>query len=338
VTLPPPWVRRPVLGAAVIFASLTMFTSIPLWLIVAAFASRWVPGRWRPIRLLWFLFVWLALESVVLIALFGLWVGSGFGWRIRSEAFQSAHYALMAWFLRRVIGSARLTFGLSFDVEAEGEPQAGERPMIIMARHAGPGDSLILVHAVLNRLGRRPRVVLKDTLQWDPAIDTLLNRLPSKFVSTGGGASGATEAIAEMARSMDGDDALIIFPEGGNFTPGRRDRAITRLEEAGHHEFAARARAMEHLLPPKPGGIVAAVTAAPDSLVVLVGHSGMEDMDTPAEVWRGLEMDRVIHTRIWIYPAEDLPAAVPDLGVWLYDQWHQMNTWIGGRRASGAND
>jgi 1-acyl-sn-glycerol-3-phosphate acyltransferase len=337
VNLPPPWLRRPVLGVAVILATLAMFTSIPLWLVVAAFASRWVPGRWRPIRLLWFLFVWLALESVMLIALFGLWVGSGFGWSIRSEAFQRAHYALMAWFLRRVIGSGRVTFGLSLDVETEGEMRAEGRPMIVMARHAGPGDSLILVNAVINRLGRRPRVVLKDTLQWDPAIDTLLNRVPSKFVSARGGAKGTTEAIAELARTMEADDALIIFPEGGNFTPARRDRAIARLEEAGFDEFAARARAMEHLLPPKPGGIVAAVTAAPASLVVLVGHSGLEDMNTLGEIWKGLEMDRVIHTRIWIYPAEDLPAPVPDLGVWLYDQWHQMNTWIGGRRASGAD-
>jgi len=335
VNLPPAWIRRPVLGVAVILAALAMFTSIPLWLIIAAFASRWVPGRWRPIRLLWFLFVWLALESVMLFALLALWVGSGFGWKIDSDSFQSAHYALMAWFLRRVIGSGRVTFGLSLDVETEGELRADGRPMIVMARHAGPGDSLILVNAVINRLGRRPRVVLKDTLQWDPAIDTLLNRVPSRFVSTRGGTAGTTDAIADLARTMDGDDALIIFPEGGNFTPGRRQRAIQRLEEAGHEEFAARARAMEHLLPPKPGGIVAAVTAAPASLVVLVGHSGLEDMNTLSEVWRGLEMDRVIHTRIWIYPAEELPAEVPDLGAWLYDQWHEMNIWIGGRRASG---
>ena len=32
---------------------------------------------------------------------------------------------------------------------------------------------------------RRPRIVLKDTLQLDPVVDVYLNRLPSSFVSAG---------------------------------------------------------------------------------------------------------------------------------------------------------
>ena len=37
----------------------------------------------------------------------------------------------------------------------------------------------------INRFNREPAIVLKDTLQWDPAIDVLLNRVPTRFVTTG---------------------------------------------------------------------------------------------------------------------------------------------------------
>ena len=51
-----------------------------------------------------------------------------------------------------------------------------------MSRHAGPGDSMLLVDALANGYLRRPRIVLKDFLQWDPAVDVILNRLPTSFV------------------------------------------------------------------------------------------------------------------------------------------------------------
>ena len=58
-------------------------------------------------------------------------------------------------------------------------------PLLVCCRHAGPGDSFTLMYALMHWYGREPRVVLKDTLAWDPAIDVILNRLPSRFVSPG---------------------------------------------------------------------------------------------------------------------------------------------------------
>ena len=51
------------------------------------------------------------------------------------------------------------------------------------ARHAGPGDSFLLVHQLLSVYGRRPRVVMKATLQLDPSLDVMANRLPNVFIS-----------------------------------------------------------------------------------------------------------------------------------------------------------
>jgi 1-acyl-sn-glycerol-3-phosphate acyltransferase len=74
----------------------------------------------------------------------------------------------------------------------------------------------------------------------------------------------------------------VIFPEGGNFTPRRRLRAIRLLEERRLAEEAAKARAMEHLLPPKPGGALAAIAAAPTADVIFVAHTGLEHVITVA--------------------------------------------------------
>ena len=39
--------------------------------------------------------------------------------------------------------------------------------------------------------------------------------------------------IADLASNLDENDAFVIFPEGGNFTPHRRARAIERLRSSG---------------------------------------------------------------------------------------------------------
>ena len=66
-----------------------------------------------------------------------------------------------------------------------GPPEAGScggRPLIVLSRHAGPGDSLLLIHYLLSVCERRPRVVMKATLQLDPSMDILANRVPNAFL------------------------------------------------------------------------------------------------------------------------------------------------------------
>lgn len=327
--LPPRWLRRLTLGPLVVVGVGLMIGALPVWVILAAFASRFVPGRWRPLRLAWFALVWLAYETVTLVALFVLWLISGFGWKLQSEWFVDVHYGLMGWFLGGIVHNAARTFGLSLEAEWIGDDDVDGQPLIVLSRHAGPGDSLVLAHAVRNLLRRRPRVVLKDLLQWDPAIDTMLYRLPSHFVGTGSRATGgATEAIGRLAATMGPTDALIIFPEGANFTPGRRARAIEALERRGMAQHADRARGMDHLLPPRPGGVIAAVTNAPHAAIALVGHVGLDQMSTIGDIWTGLDMDQVVRTQIWLTESSRLPTGRAELEDWLYDHWERMDDWI----------
>jgi len=330
--LPPYIVRRALIAPLVVVLVVLALGALPLWLLIAAFLSRYVPGRWRILRVTWFLFVYFALEALGLIVLFAIWVVSGFGWKIRSSSFQEAHYQFMSWWLRRVMGSARRTFRISTDIRLPEAPPSPDRPLLVLSRHAGPGDSFLLIDGLLNgdHVRRRPRIVLKDLLQWDPCVDVLINRIPNRFVPAhGGGGQDAIDAITHLTATMHAGDAFVIFPEGGNFTPSRRSRAIEKLDEIGRPKLAERARTMEHLLPPKPAGTLAAIEAAPDADVVFVGHVGLEELSSVRDVWRGIPMDAAVVVRYWVTPAHEVPRP-EDRERWLYERWQHLDEWIDG--------
>jgi len=328
--------RRIITVPALVLVFVWVLGLLPLWLLIAAFVSRYVPGRWRVLRLAWFAMLFLALEVVMLASLFVLWVGFGFGWRLRGERSMAVHHRLAAWYLRRLVGSARFTFGLSFVMDdPEGVAPDAARPALVFSRHAGAGDSLLLVNAVLNGdPPRRPKIVLKDLLQLDPTIDVLLNRVGAAFVpSTGRAGDLVTAAIARMAREADARDALVLFPEGGNFTEGRREKAIAKLEQIGRSDLADRAENLERLLPPKVLGVSTAIDAAPTAMVVFVGHAGLERLSSARDIWKNVPMDHTIRIRIWRVPAEDVPP-MPERETWLYEQWEAIDEWLGGVAAS----
>ncbi|WBB98122.1 MULTISPECIES: 1-acyl-sn-glycerol-3-phosphate acyltransferase [unclassified Solwaraspora] len=328
--LPPRWVRRTLLAPAVPLLAAAVLTTLPFWIFLAAAASLLVPGRLRVLRLFWVAVVYLLWDTAALIALFGLWLASGCGWKIRSPAFQRAHYVLTGWFLTFFFWHARWALRLSIDVVGTDPDTAlPGRPELVVSRHAGPGDSFILIHGLVNWFDREPRIVLKETLQWDPAIDVLLNRLPNRFIAPGDRRAEPVETqIAHLATGLDANDAFVIFPEGGNFTPGRRSRAIERLHALGLRGMAARAESMRHVLAPRPGGLLAALDAAPDAGVIFVAHTGLDRMLTGADVWRELPMDKRIVMRFWSVPPEEIPAGRDERIEWLYDWWARIDSWI----------
>ena len=336
--LPPRIVRRLLLAPALLALTVVVIVTLPPLLLLAAAVSPWLPGRWRALRLLWFALVWLVLESAALSACLGLWVTSGFGGRLRSEPYQERHYAVMRWFLDVVFQVATGVFRLRVDVQ-EPEPTPAElaarltRPVIVLSRHAGPGDSFLLVHRLLVDYHRRPRVVLKAMLQLDPGVDVIMNRLPHAFVSARhAGAGLVVREIERLAADLGPSGALVIFPEGGNFTPRRRLRAIERLEQRQLPEHAARARAMRHLLAPHTGGALAAISAAPGADVVFVAHTGLEALVTVGDIWRSLPMEQVLKARWWRVPAAEVPSGHQERVRWLYDWWARIDAWIAENR------
>jgi len=330
--LPPRWARRPVSLVVVLGLAFTA-TLLPVLVPAAVLLSLVLPGRWRVLRLLGFALVHLAVETAALAAALGLWVATGFGRWLRAEWSVRAHYAVLRWVLVVVVGSARVLFGLRVvDDEVGWSPLDDGVPgssgaMVVLSRHAGPGDSLLLVHTLLGRdHARRPRIVLKDLLQLDPTLDVYLNRLPNAFLTAG--ADDGAERVARLAQGMGDEDALLLFPEGGNFTEGRRRRAIDRLRMKGMTRQADAAEQMRHVLPPRAGGLAAALAAAPHADVVLVAHTGLEHLSTPADLWDGLPMDATVRMRWEFVPAEQVPREREELERWLYARWAGIDRWL----------
>jgi 1-acyl-sn-glycerol-3-phosphate acyltransferase len=339
-SLPPPLVRRVVSVPLALAALPLLIATLPLWVLAGLITEPFLPGRQRPLRLLWFGVVWLAIEWVALAALGWMWLRAGFGRRLSSPRWQDAHLRLLRWILDRVYSTARRTFRLRVVGSGAGAPLPRDRPLLVLCRHAGPGDSVLLIRALVALAERRPRIVLKDALQLDPTVDILLNRLPNRFITPRPGvAEDVEQAIASLASDAGPGDAVVIFPEGGNFTERRRVRAIERLRRLGHEDEAAKAEQMRHLMAPKPGGTLAALGAAPTADVLLVAHEGLEDLSTLGDLWTKLPMDDVVDVRWWHVPSAELPRDrdVDAQVDWLFDWWTRMDQWVAERRVAAGH-
>lgn len=321
--------RRLLTVPAVLGLTAGLWLLLPLWLVAAAALSPLLPGRWRALRLLWVLILYATLDSLMVVVMTGYWLASGFGWKVRAPYWQGLHYDLVQGVMWVLFREARRV--LKLDIVTEGPtPDAHPgHPLLVACRHAGPGDSFTLVHALMHWYDREPRVVLKDTLQWDPAIDVLLHRIPARFITPNPGAGEDLESqIQELATGLDQDDAFVIFPEGGNFSPARRDRAIARLRKLGLERMAVRAEQMTNVLAPRPGGFLAALDAAPEADVVLVAHTGLDHVLTVGDVWRELPMDKQIVMRWWRVPRAEIPTDRDERVEWLFSWWERIDAWI----------
>ena len=321
--------RRLVIAPAMILLATALWVLLPFWLIVVAALAPVLPGRWRLLRILWLTVVWVTAESVLLVILLGWWVASGFGRRIRAQYWQGVHYDLVQGLTYVVFREAQRVLALRLETDGPDPDAYPGRPLIVACRHAGPGDSFTLIYSLMHRYAREPRVVLKDTLAWDPAVDVVMNRIPARFVSPGKtGAHDFEAQISDLAHDLDANDAFVIFPEGGNFTPERRRRGIERLRRLGLERMARRAEKMTHVLAPRPGGLLAALDAAPEADVVLVAHTGLDHVLTVGDVWRELPMDKVLTMRWWQVPREEIPTGREAQIEWLFGWWEQIDAWI----------
>ncbi|HEY2549173.1 MAG TPA: 1-acyl-sn-glycerol-3-phosphate acyltransferase [Streptosporangiaceae bacterium] len=345
--LPPRILRRLILAPLLVVVAAGVLVLSPLLAVVTlalGLAGRSRPGRLRSLRLLSFALVWLAGETAALFMCLGLWVASGLGGRLRTEPYQDRHYAIMRWFLDLLYRAGTSTFKVRVEVD-EPELDAREQaarlagPVIVLSRHAGPGDSFLLVRHLLSVYQRRPRVVMKAALQLDPGLDVVANRLPNVFVS--GHRTGDklfVSQIERLARGLDRLGALVLFPEGGNWTPGRWLRGIRRLEQLGRGDLAARARAMPNMLPPRTGGALTAIAACPEADVIFVAHAGLDALVSIGDIWRNLPMDQVIRARWWRVPAAEVPRELDHEAQlqWLYGWWERIDSWITEHRPPGA--
>ena len=326
--VPPRWLRRLVVDPlwvpiGVVLALL--FGVIAVLAMIVAPVSR----HRRLLRFAVFGLSYVVLDLGLLFGSIGLWLAHPLPNR-NARRWQQQHCALLQWALGRLMGVARRTLGFTVEISPIGPIADHGAPLIVLARHAGPGDSFTLVQLIMAMHGRMPRVVLKAALQWDPGLDLVLNRLSGCFLPSRTGAGEDRVArVAELASRLTEDDALLLFPEGGNWTPRRHRRAVARLWRSGNRRAARRARERPLVLPPRPGGTVACLAARPDANVLIVAHAGLDTLVNPAEMWRAVPLvDRPMRVGWWLHQAADVPRDPDAAAEWLRIQWDQVHEWV----------
>ncbi len=327
--LPPKVVRRPLQLVVLAVVALLVVSTLPLTVPLALLAALLPSVRTRGLRVLAYAVVLVVLEVQGVVLAGALWlVGRGRD--------QHLHYVVLRALFDEAVRFAELLAGLRLVTDElgwspldDGVP-GSTNAMLVLSRHAGPGDSLLLVRTLLDRDHlRRPRIVLKDLLRLDPLVDLYLGRLPSAFLPPGG---DTEQLVADAAHGLGTEDALLLFPEGGNFSPGRRLRAIAGLRRKGLHDAATRAEALRNVLPPRPGGVRAALGAAPHADVVFVAHAGLDDLDDPRALWRALPLTTPVRLRWQFVAAADVPRERQEQVDWLFRTWAEMDEWIGAHR------
>jgi 1-acyl-sn-glycerol-3-phosphate acyltransferase len=317
-------VRRVTVAPLVLAAELALIAAAPVLFALAALLSPFLGGR-RPVRLLTLVLTYAVGHVSAVAACLLLWA-SGRG------GAQGPHYAVMRWFVggvsRAALRVARVKITMHGSAAAEAALAARERPLVVLSIHSGEGDSLLVLDHLLRRHHRRPRIVMHQLLALDPLIDVIGRRLPNRFVDPRGG--DIEREIKVMSHGLGADDAVLIFPEGGNVTAERRKRAIERLLHRGHHREAERAARMGHLGAPRPGGALAALEGAPDADVVFFAHAGFPE--GARETWRTLPDPKTIEVELWLVRAEDIPDGDDARIDWLFSWWAELDAWVASRR------
>lgn len=332
--VPPRPVRRLVLDPLWVPIAAAM---VVIFLICAALTALVAPltPRRRVLRLSALAAVYVALDLWMMLAAFAMWLRHPSPRRDGAK-WDRMHCRLLSTALSVLLTTARRAVGFTVRIETPDAPAPGARPLIVLSRHAGPGDSFTLIHLILTTLQRRPRVVVKAALQWDPGLDVMLNRLASCFITSASGAGDdRTAAVAAHAASLRATDALLLFPEGGNWTPRRHRRAVRSLFRRGKRRQARLALANAHVLPPRAAGTLASLAECRQADVLVVAHCGLDQLVTPQKVWDAIPcQDRPMRIHWWLYPASTVPREEAAARPWLSQRWTDIEDWIAATTAT----
>jgi 1-acyl-sn-glycerol-3-phosphate acyltransferase len=326
VRVPPAPVRALVITPITFIGALGVTILSPVLHLVLAAIDLIDRKNWRFTRIVGLGIAFCVVETFGLVMAFLLWIASGFGLWMRSMPIQRLHLWVFGMWLEMITAAIRTFLGFEFEFSSQ---QLPEGPSLVFSRHAGPGDALLVAHSLIRDHERKVRMLGTTKLLWDPFFNHVVRRLPFHFCEQD--PADPERELAEVRKSaatIEVDGAMIIFPEGGNYTPKRWLEAQERLERRGLTDRADRARRMTHVLPPRTAGAVAALDAAPHANVVFVAHVGLDDLFSLGDLWRRVPIRRTVQATYW---AADRPVASSGsetTAEWLWAQWELVDLWI----------
>ncbi len=276
--------------------------------------------------------VFLLCEAAGIFATAWIWVR----YRRDRRGFLDANYALQAWWTSSLYNAGVRLFSLN--VEIEGSEFAAHGPVIVFARHVSPIDNLLPAVLVSVQHGIRLRWVINRSLLRDPCLEIVGNRLPNCFVANSSGDSDREiRRVEALGRELGPGDGVLIFPEGGLFSPSKRERVIARLESGGEPELLEHARTLQNVLPPRLGGSLALLDSARGVDAVFIAHTGLESATRYQSILGGELIGGTVRIRMWRVPANTIPTTRDARVAWLYEHWHMVDDWVTANRQGAPN-
>jgi 1-acyl-sn-glycerol-3-phosphate acyltransferase len=331
--MPPAAIRRPAAVFLWLVVCAVGLAASPILLTIAELVAVLTADR-RLAICTRVLISYLARELATLVACGAIWLLAAGGLGMNSRPIQALHWRLLRWFVggiaRTVLRSLAIRILQEAGSEAAATALCGDAPLLILSRHAGPADTLLLIDRLLSHFGRRPSVVFKEMLVLDPSVDLIAHRLPHAVLDLDD-PQECERRIARTSAALGPRGALLLFPEGANFTPERRRRALGSLRRRGEQDAADAGERMEHVLPPRPSGTWTALRTNPNLDVVFAAHTGLGLAAYPLEIWRSLPVGRTLRTRMWLVPRERIPTGEEEVATWLNEWWSRIDEWIEAR-------
>lgn len=297
----------------------------PLVVPLAAVADL-ARGRRRlpTVRVLLFALQYGINDSVEILLAPVYWVAAGFGTRLHLPPSIARHRRLQRWSIDLLARRAERLLGLRFELDPDAAEALLPAPAIVLCRHVNIVDAS-LPTLLYQRLGHPTRGVIMAELLADPGFDLIYARTGSVFIPRDNGPD-ALAAVAELGATADPDVPTVIFPEGRLFRPDRLERALARLH-ADNPGRGERLATIRHVLPPRPGGVLALLATIPGDVVV-IAHSGLDRYLSFAALARAVPLHDPIRVTAWRIRSEEIPTDVSERIAWLDEQWCAVDRWV----------
>lgn len=319
------WRRRLITVPALLAATAVLTGLLPVLLLYAVVSDLL---HRRPMLLCRFYLTiasvfWLHCLGLLLLALW--WLG-GKARRYGQDAWRTSHARLEAWWSDKLIGVARLFYGLRVVSEDDGVARGG--PYLMLMRHASIVDTMMPMGHFYRHTGVIMRTVKKHELLWDPCVDFISHRLPRAFVKRGSGnAERQAEVLRRLTAGMGPNDAVAMFPEGTRYTVGKQSEVVAKLT-ARDPVAAERAKELANLLPIRPTGTDAILDARPELDIVFCAHTGLEGAGKLEDFVRGSLLGRTLKIKVWRVPRSEVPVDPHARTLWLHAWWRTVDRWI----------
>jgi 1-acyl-sn-glycerol-3-phosphate acyltransferase len=319
--------RRLITVPGYVLAWFLWLAAAPLWLTLAILVDGVRRRRGVALRSATFVSVYLTFEILGMVAAGALWVWKGV-FRPDAERWTDIHFRLEAWWGTTLFRAVVRLFGLR--IEIEGDADLGRGPYLLLLRHASSGDTLLASALVSRPHGLRLRYILKQELLWDPCLDIVGNRVPNAFIDRFADDSvGEVRRVQELARDLGPRDGILIYPEGTRFSQAKRRRVLDRFHQNGDVKMLEYGRSLSFVLPPRRGGILGLLEAAPEADIVVCVHTGFGGAASLAQIWNGALLNQVIRVQFRRIPRDEIPTGRNARIAWILEEWQRIDAWIG---------